>query len=170
MSKRSTFVPLTGIKGSKSEAASGDGISSLGNCKLPGPDNMKKGYVELPTPEGLPSSRLDRVFVNFGKKSPRGFYGIEMGCISRPVAFVKRVVVPDIDRRRKVLHKTCHPNLVNLTDVFINQETVYFTYEKSGLSLRELQDMEDVTFDRIAVATVCKEVGPLPYLPPTWAK
>ncbi|EED20937.1 conserved hypothetical protein [Talaromyces stipitatus ATCC 10500] len=81
-----------------------------------------------------------------------------MGCISRPIAFVKRVVVPDIDRRRKVLHKTCHPNLVNLTDVFINQETVYFTYEKSGLSLRELQDMDDVTFDRIAVATICKEV------------
>jgi hypothetical protein len=110
------------------------------------------------------------VFVNFGKKSPRGFYGIEMGCVSRPVAFVKRVVVPDIHTRRKELHKTCHPNLVNLTDVFINQETVYFTYEKSGLSLKELQDMDDVTFDRIAVATICKEVGPLPRLPPTWAK
>lgn len=161
MSKRTAFVPLAEIKPLKYGMTASDETPSLGNHELPSPDNMKKSYPQLTTPERLPSSRLDRVFVNFGKKSPRGFYGIEMGSISRPVAFVKRVVVPDIDMRQETLQKTCHPNLVNLTDIFINQQTVYFTYEKSGLSLRELQDMDDVTFDRIAVATICKEVGPL---------
>ncbi|EED12767.1 hypothetical protein TSTA_052880 [Talaromyces stipitatus ATCC 10500] len=133
MSKRITFVSLTDTKRLKSEMAAGDGTPSLGKRELPNPDNIENGYLELTTPEGLPSPRLDRVIVNFGKNSPRGFYGIELGYISRPVAFVKRVVVPDIDMRRNALRKTCHPNLVNLTDVFINQETVYFTYEKSGL-------------------------------------
>jgi hypothetical protein len=82
MSKKVTFAPLTDIKRPKSEIAAGYGTPSLKKHKLLSLDNTEKGYLELTTPGGLPSSRLDRVFVNFGGKNPRGFYGIEMGCVA----------------------------------------------------------------------------------------
>jgi hypothetical protein len=76
-----------------------------------------------------------------------------------PVGFVKKLsVVGDVPENQ--LSKTCHPNLVNLREVFITTGSVFFVYEKWGLSLQEILRLPSVFhLGEVEVATICREVG-----------
>ncbi|KAL3459608.1 kinase-like domain-containing protein [Aspergillus heterothallicus] len=75
-----------------------------------------------------------------------------------PVGFVKKLsVVGNVPENQ--LSKTCHPNLVNLREVFIATGSVFFVYDKWGMSLHEILRLSPVfQLGEVEVATICKEV------------
>jgi hypothetical protein len=113
--------------------------------------------MKLPLSQAPKNGRMDRVFVSFGGETPRGYDGMEIGNVSRPVTFVKKLQFVDANKY-KALKKTYHENLVNLTDISVTQDAVYLTYERTGLSLREIKNHGRFLCDRISVATICREV------------
>jgi serine/threonine protein kinase len=65
-----------------------------------------------------------------------------------------------VNGRHEALQKTYHQNLVNLTGISITDDAAYLIYERTGLSLTEIKKYGRLKFDRVAVATICREVGP----------
>jgi serine/threonine protein kinase len=108
--------------------------------------------------DGFPYSRMDRIFIKFENVRPRGYDGMEVGNGFDPVTFVKKVNLATVNRRYEALKKTYHQNLVNLTGISITDDAAYLVYERTGLSLTEIKKYGRITFDRVAVATICREV------------
>lgn len=108
--------------------------------------------------DGFPYSRMDRIFIKFENVRPRGYDGMEVGNGYNPVTFVKKVNLSAVNGRQEALKKTSHQNLVNLTGISITDDAAYLIYERTGLSLTEIKKYGRLTFDRVAVATICREV------------
>jgi hypothetical protein len=75
------------------------------------------------------------------------------------VGYVKKLsVVGDILEDR--LSETCHPNIVNLREVFITTGSVFLVYEPWGMTLDEILSLSTVLqLGEVEVATICHGVG-----------
>ncbi|KAH8695673.1 kinase-like domain-containing protein [Talaromyces proteolyticus] len=91
-------------------------------------------------------------------EKPYGYDAIVLGHGSNKLTFVKKVSCENVNRKHKHLQKTSHQNLVNLMDICATEEAVYFTYERPGISLKDLNKYSRLVFDRITVATICREI------------
>ncbi|KAL4778448.1 kinase-like domain-containing protein [Aspergillus varians] len=105
---------------------------------------------------GHPFRSLDRFFV--GLEPIRGGVNAIDFTQGSPVGYVKKLsVVADVREDR--LCETCHPNLVNLREVFISTGAVFFVYEKGGLSLEDILELSEIFhLGEVEVATICQEV------------
>ncbi|KAF7177422.1 hypothetical protein CNMCM7691_005627 [Aspergillus felis] len=75
-----------------------------------------------------------------------------------PVGYVKKLTVAgEVPVNR--LSETCHHNIVNLREVFISERSIFFVYEKWGISLEEIHSLSPVfQLGEVEVATICREV------------
>jgi hypothetical protein len=79
-----------------------------------------------------------------------------------PVGYVKKLsVAGEVPVNR--LSETCHQNIVNLREVFITERSIFFVYEKLGISLEEIHNLSPVfQLGEVEVATICREVRSTP--------
>jgi hypothetical protein len=80
-----------------------------------------------------------------------------------PVGYVKKLLVEgEVPVGR--LSETCHRNIVNLREVFITERSIFFVYEKWGISLEEIHHLSPVfQLGEVEVATICREVRLAPF-------
>jgi hypothetical protein len=106
--------------------------------------------------ETFPSPQFD-MLVGFPPETcEQGYFGMEMDDVSHRPTFMKTLHVDDVDREYPSMQRTCHPNLLNLTDFSVGGGLVYLNYERPGISLARLKQFKMT--DRIAVATILKKV------------
>jgi hypothetical protein len=106
---------------------------------------------------GHPYKLMDRFFVGL---EPR-FSGINAVEFTQdaPVAFVKKLEMRESEVAVHRLMETSHPNLVNLQEVFISERSMFFVYERWGITLKEIQDLQPIfRLGEVEVATICREV------------
>jgi hypothetical protein len=104
-----------------------------------------------------PFPQMDSIFVELRDPYAHGYAGLQIGHVTSPPTFVKKMAVDDAPRKDDCVRRTSHPNLVNLTDISVAEDGVYLSYEGTGASLAELHQF--ISGDPIAVATVCKKVS-----------
>ncbi|KAK9543458.1 hypothetical protein V6Z79_010129 [Aspergillus fumigatus] len=106
---------------------------------------------------GHPYKLMDRFFVGL---EPR-FSGINAVEFTQdaPVAFVKKLEMRESEVAVHRLMETSHPNLVNLQEVFISERSIFFVYERWGITLKEIQDLQPIfRLGEVEVATICREI------------
>ncbi|KAH2457213.1 hypothetical protein KXV25_005403 [Aspergillus fumigatus] len=106
---------------------------------------------------GHPYKLMDRFFVGL---EPR-FSGINAVEFTQdaPVAFVKKLEMSESEVAVHRLMETSHPNLVNLQEVFISERSIFFVYERWGITLKEIQDLQPIfRLGEVEVATICREI------------
>ncbi|KAL4889246.1 kinase-like domain-containing protein [Aspergillus ambiguus] len=111
------------------------------------------GYVRYQHPYSV----IDRFFVGI---EPRwgGIDAIEF-TQDRPVSYVKSLGVAEGEVRVRHLKPTSHPNLVNLRETFVVDNTAFFVYEPWGISLREFRQLQPIfRLGEVEVATICGQV------------
>jgi hypothetical protein len=104
-----------------------------------------------------PFPQMDSIFVEFPGSYAHGYSGMQIGHVTSPPTFVKKLAVNDAPPKYDCVRRTSHPNLVNLTDISVAEDGVYLSYEGTGASLAELRPF--ISGDPIAVATICKKVS-----------
>ena len=60
---------------------------------------------------------------------------MEMDDISHRATFMKTVDIDEVDGEYDSIQRTCHPNLLNLTDFSLGGGLVYLNYERPAISL-----------------------------------
>jgi hypothetical protein len=153
MSNRTTNIRLGAVKEQQPKPA--HPRASCSDVEIQNNDIHEQRFSQLR--RELPP-RIDTTLAMFGYQKHYGYDGIVFGHDSNELALVKHMSLQGVDWRIEHLQKTSHQNLVNLTDIHIVQEVVYFTYERPGIPLSGLLQYSRVVFDRIMVATICKEV------------
>ena len=107
--------------------------------------------------ERVQNSRMDSIFVVFPRTYGDGYSGMKIGDLSCRPTVVKKMAIDDTFEKKDLVRRTSHPNLVNLTDVSVNKDGIYFSYERTGASLTDLLPL--IRGDEIAVASICKKVS-----------
>ena len=76
-----------------------------------------------------------------------------------PITYIKKHNMTEASARVDQLMATSHQNLVNLREAFVTGDTVYFVYERWGISLKEICQLWPVfQLGEVEVATLCNEV------------
>jgi hypothetical protein len=107
--------------------------------------------------ERVQTSRMDSIFVVFPRTYGDGYSGMKIGDLSCRLTLVKKMAIGGTFEKKDLVRRTSHPNLVNLTDVSVNEDGIYFSYERTGASFTELLPL--VRGDEIAAASICKKVS-----------
>jgi hypothetical protein len=55
-----------------------------------------------------------------------------------PVAFIEKLEMHESEVIVHCLMETSHPNLINLQEVFILEHSIFFIYERWGITLKEI--------------------------------
>ncbi|KAL3484450.1 kinase-like domain-containing protein [Aspergillus germanicus] len=105
---------------------------------------------------GHPFKCLHRFFIGL-EPAWSGLNAIEF-TEGSAVGYVKKIsVVGEIPEDR--LSETCHPNIVNLREVFITTGSVFLLYESWGMTLNEILSLSTVfQLGEVEVATICQGV------------
>ncbi|KAE8330303.1 kinase-like domain-containing protein [Aspergillus sergii] len=106
---------------------------------------------------GSPYMQMHRVFI--GLEPTWGeIYAVEF-TENSPVSYIKKLDVVRDKLPIDALTQTSHANLVNLREVFVAETSLFFVYEKWGISLKEMQHLSPVfRFGEVEIATLCREV------------
>ncbi|KAA8644958.1 uncharacterized protein ATNIH1004_009169 [Aspergillus tanneri] len=118
-------------------------------------DTVQKGsgFVQY----GHPYAALDRFFVGL-KPQWSGINAIEF-TENSPVTYVKKFRKAEANVRVNYLKATSHRNLVNLREVFVTDDSIFFVYERWGISLKEICQLWPVfQLGEVEVATLCNEI------------
>ena len=76
-----------------------------------------------------------------------------------PVTYIKKFRMAQAGERVHHLTATSHQNLVNLREAFVTSDSIYFVYERWGISLKEICQLWPVfQLGEVEVATLCNEV------------
>lgn len=124
-------------------------------------------YMRLPIEEGKPgegfvkyghpNSVVDRYFIEL-EPAWSGIHAIEF-TENAPIAYVQKYPINRCMIVRDRLMETTHPNLVNLKETFITETSLFFIYDKWGMSLKEIYQLWPVfRLGEVEVATICREV------------
>ncbi|KAI9040415.1 uncharacterized protein KD926_008238 [Aspergillus affinis] len=104
-----------------------------------------------------PYKTYDRFFVGM-EPQWGGINAIEF-TENLPVAYVKKFTTNDTEKKVGHLRATHHHNLVNLKEAFVTDNSVFFVYERWGISLEEICQLWPVfKLGEVEVATLCNEV------------
>jgi hypothetical protein len=119
--------------------------------------DTEASHLPFSCAESVQDSRMDSIFVVFPRTYGDGYSGMKIGDLSCRPTLVKKMAIGDTFEKKDLVRRTSHPNLVNLTDVSVNKDGIYFSYERTGASLTEL--LPFIRGDEIAVASICKKVS-----------
>ena len=104
-----------------------------------------------------PYARIDTVLTKFfPEEYVEGFYGMEVGDVPGRPSFLQKMDLDAVDEKSSPVLRTNHPNLLNLLDISVCGDKLFFHYERPRISLGRLHN--STMLDRVAVATICKKV------------
>ncbi|THC88224.1 hypothetical protein EYZ11_012328 [Aspergillus tanneri] len=100
---------------------------------------------------------MDRFFIGL-EPIYSGINAVEFTANS-PVGYVTKLGMAGDMVPIDCFMETSHPNLVNLREVFVTENSLFFVYEKWGISLKEILLLSPVfQLGEVEVATICREV------------
>lgn len=116
-------------------------------------DSQREIFIK----EGTPYEQCGRYYLGL-QQSWMSICAIELRD-GVPVSFVSHCSIPNIDFGRERLKRISHPNILDLKEIFVDTDRVFFIYDQWGMTLGELWRLTPIfQLGEIEVATICNGV------------